>query len=48
MKREYLDSHPDPTQVEYHLCGPLSMIRAATKMLTDLGVKPEQIASDEF
>jgi Na+-transporting NADH:ubiquinone oxidoreductase subunit NqrF len=43
-----LDSHPDPTQAEYYLCGPLPMIRAAIKMLTDLGVKAEQIASDEF
>jgi Na(+)-translocating NADH:ubiquinone oxidoreductase F subunit len=48
LKREYLDSHPDPTQAEYYLCGPLPMIRAAIKMLTDLGVKAEQIASDEF
>jgi Na+-transporting NADH:ubiquinone oxidoreductase subunit F len=48
LKREYLDSHPDPTQVEYYLCGPLPMIRAAMKMLADFGVKPDQIASDEF
>jgi len=48
LKQEYLDSHPDPTQIEYYLCGPLVMIRAATKMLTDLEVSPEQIASDEF
>jgi Na+-transporting NADH:ubiquinone oxidoreductase subunit F len=48
LKQEYLDSHPDPTQIEYYLCGPLVMIRAATKMLTDLGVGPAQIASDEF
>ncbi len=48
LKREYLDAHPDPTQVEYYLCGPLAMIRSATKMLTDLGVAPAQIASDEF
>jgi Na(+)-translocating NADH:ubiquinone oxidoreductase F subunit len=48
LKREYLDLHPDPTQVEYYLCGPLPMIRAAIKMLADLKVKPDQIASDEF
>jgi Na+-transporting NADH:ubiquinone oxidoreductase subunit F len=48
LKREYLDSHPDPTQVEYYLCGPLPMIRTAMKMLADFGVNPDQIASDEF
>jgi Na(+)-translocating NADH:ubiquinone oxidoreductase F subunit len=48
LKREHLDKHADPTQIEYYLCGPLPMIRAATKMLTDLGVGPSQIASDEF
>ena len=48
LKQEYLDSHPDPTKIEYYLCGPLVMIRAATKILTDLGVGPAQIASDEF
>jgi Na(+)-translocating NADH:ubiquinone oxidoreductase F subunit len=48
LRREYLERHPDPTEVEYYLCGPLPMIRAAMKMLTELGVSPEQIASDEF
>ena len=48
LGREYLSSHPDPTQIEYHLCGPLPMIRAAMKMLADFGVPPEQIISDEF
>ncbi len=48
LKREYLDSHPDPTQIEYYLCGPLPMVRAAMQMLTDLGIDPSQIASDEF
>ena len=48
LKREYLDTHPDPTQIEYYLCGPLPMVRAATQMLTDLGVDPAQIAADEF
>jgi Na+-transporting NADH:ubiquinone oxidoreductase subunit F len=48
LGREYLSSHPDPTQIEYYLCGPLPMIRAAMKMLADFGVPPEQITSDEF
>jgi len=48
LKREYLDSHPDPTRIDYFLCGPPAMIRASTKMLNDLGVDPAQIAFDEF
>jgi len=48
LKREYLERHPDPTQVEYYLCGPLPMIRAALKMLAGFKVPPEQITSDEF
>jgi len=48
LKREYLDQHTDPTQIEYYLCGPLVMIRAATKILLDLGVSPAHIASDEI
>lgn len=48
LKREYLNSHPDPAQIEYYLCGPPAMIRAATKMLRELGVVPSQIAYDEF
>lgn len=48
LKQEYLDAHPDPTQIEYFLCGPPVMVQAATKMLKDLGVDPAQIAYDEF
>jgi MocE subfamily Rieske [2Fe-2S] domain protein len=48
LRREYLSSHPDPASVEYYLCGPLPMIRAAIAMLTELGVKRDQIISDEF
>jgi len=48
LQREYLAKHADPTAIEYYLCGPPAMIKAATKMLQGLGVKPEQIAFDEF
>lgn len=46
LRCEYLNTHPDPTQVEYYLCGPLPMIRATVAMLTELGV--DQIISEEF
>jgi MocE subfamily Rieske [2Fe-2S] domain protein len=48
LKEEYLDKHPDPTQIEYYLCGPPAMVRAANDMLRDLRVPPSQIAYDEF
>ncbi len=45
---EYLNAHPDPTEIEYYLCGPPLMLSAVNKMLFDLGVDPEMIAFDEF
>lgn len=45
---EYLKNHPDPTEIEYYLCGPPMMISAVQKMLYDLGVEKEMIAFDEF
>jgi len=46
--QNHLQSHPNPKAVEYYLCGPPMMIKACTKMLTDLGVSARQIAYDEF
>lgn len=48
VKREYLAAHPDPRSVEYYLCGPPPMIKAATAMLKAMGVAQSQIAFDEF
>jgi len=48
LKREYLDSHPNPKNIEYFLCGPPAMIKAVTQMLKALGVDSSQIAFDEF
>jgi len=48
LKREYLDSDPDPKSIDYFLCGPPAMIHAATAMLKNLSVPPTQIAYDEF
>jgi Na+-transporting NADH:ubiquinone oxidoreductase subunit F len=44
----YLDRHPDPTEVEFYLCGPPLMLSAVNKMLYDLGVEEDTIAFDEF
>jgi len=48
LKQEYLDTHPDPRQIDYFLCGPPAMIQAATVMLKNLGVPAAQILYDEF
>lgn len=44
----YLKDHPDPSEVEYYLCGPPVMIDAVISMLDELGVEPEMIAYDKF
>ncbi len=48
LLRKYLSTHPNPQSIEYYLCGPPPMIKAATAMLKTLGVSPSQIAFDEF
>jgi len=45
---EYLKDHPAPEDCEYYLCGPPIMNSSAIKMLTDLGVEPENIMLDDF
>lgn len=44
----YLSDHPAPEDCEYYLCGPPMMNSSAIKMLTDLGVEPENILLDDF
>jgi Na+-transporting NADH:ubiquinone oxidoreductase subunit F len=45
---QYLESHPDPTEIEYYICGPPMMLKAVQEMLDSLGVEPEMIAYDDF
>ena len=44
----YLKDHPAPEDIEYYLCGPPLMLRAALGMLDDLGIEEEMIRYDEF
>jgi len=44
----HLRNHENPHHAEYYLCGPPMMIKACTRMLTELGISPQQIAYDEF
>jgi len=48
VHNRYLQSHPDPTEIEYYLCGPPPMIAAVNRLLYDLGVEKDMIAYDEF
>ncbi len=49
LRNQYLKQHPDLEQVEFYLCGPPAMMRAAKRMLMeDFSVVPAQIAYDEF
>ncbi len=48
LYENYLKDHPDPTEVEYYLCGPPMMIAAVTDMLDNLGVEKDMIRFDEF
>ncbi|QIB67356.1 NADH:ubiquinone reductase (Na(+)-transporting) subunit F [Kineobactrum salinum] len=45
---EYLKNHPAPEDCEYYMCGPPMMNAAVIRMLTDLGVEPENILLDDF
>ncbi len=44
----YLKNHPAPEDCEYYMCGPPMMNSAVIRMLTDLGVEPENIMLDDF
>lgn len=44
----YLKDHPSPEDIEYYLCGPPMMLKAAMNMLQDLGVDRENIMFDDF
>ena len=44
----YLATHPDPTEIEYYMCGPPLMVQAIEDMLDNIGVEPEMIAYDKF
>jgi Na+-transporting NADH:ubiquinone oxidoreductase subunit F len=45
---KYLNTHPEPDEIEFYLCGPPMMNEAVFKMLDELGVPPENIAFDDF
>lgn len=48
LARQYLCNHENPNRVEYYLCGPPMMIKACTRMLTEMGVPANHVSYDEF
>ena len=48
LYEEYLKDHPAPEDCEYYMCGPPMMNAAVVRMLTDMGVEPENILLDDF
>jgi Na(+)-translocating NADH:ubiquinone oxidoreductase F subunit len=46
--KNYLEAHENPGEIEYYLCGPPVMIKAALEMLKNIGVADGMIAFDEF
>lgn len=48
LRENYLKNHAEPAAIEFYLCGPPVMVRAAAKMLDELNVPRCQIAFDEF
>jgi Na+-transporting NADH:ubiquinone oxidoreductase subunit F len=45
---KYLDTHPDPAEIEYYLCGPPIMLKCVNDMVYELGVEPEMVMADDF
>ncbi len=48
LYEEYLKDHPAPEDCEFYMCGPPMMNAAVVRMLTDMGVEPENILLDDF
>ena len=46
--RRYLASHPNPTAIEYYLCGPPPMVDSCLVMLRNIGVDESRIFRDAF
>jgi Na+-transporting NADH:ubiquinone oxidoreductase subunit F len=44
----YLKNHEAPEDIEYYMCGPGPMSKAAVNMLIDLGVSHDSIHFDDF
>lgn len=48
LRKQYLEQHPAPEDIEYYLCGPDVMNKAVIAMCLDLGVDRENVMLDDF
>ncbi|NLA15252.1 MAG: NADH:ubiquinone reductase (Na(+)-transporting) subunit F [Bacteroidales bacterium] len=48
LLEKYLQTHPQPEEAEYYLCGPPLMTSATIDMLDNLGVPEDHILFDDF
>ena len=48
LLENYLNSHDDPTEVEYYICGPPMMNQCVMDMLDNIGVERDMIDFDDF
>ena len=46
--KQYLESHPEPEEIEYYFCGPPMMNKSVIDTLDRLGVPEENISFDDF
>ena len=46
--RQLLDTHPNPLNSQYYICGPEGLKNTVNTTLSNLGVKSEQIFTEEF
>jgi Na+-transporting NADH:ubiquinone oxidoreductase subunit F len=46
--KQYLETHPEPEEIEYYFCGPPAMNASVIRALDDLGVPEDNIAFDDF
>lgn len=48
IARDYLETHEDPSEIEFYLCGPPQMVDSIIETLDEFGVEEEMIAYDKF
>lgn len=46
--KQYLETHPEPEEIEYYFCGPPMMNKSVIDALDRLGVPEENISFDDF
>lgn len=48
LKQQHLNKHADPTAIDYYICGPSGLLKAAINMLETFEVPKDRISFDDF